>query len=181
MIVSAGQIQVGGVNGLTKKWRKRCRNCTGAGPSTCNDQNNYDDVLFSGLSNGADAAAAVLDLPGTTTANVGTITDTSANAKGADGPGGVTFAMINDGTNPSGCLASCQESNNYWSLGGYSSNQTIKVLVGAYGVTDVWTMKSTPFLPPRKRPAIDRSTCTRLQTASTATGAGYRCGCSSNL
>lgn len=163
MIVSAGQIQVGGVNGLTTGGGS-VASCSGG----CTDQNNYDEVLFNGLTNGVTAPQPYSSYS-TTTANAGTITDTSANATGADGAGGVKFAMINDGTNTNDCDFSCVQSNNYWSLAGYSSNQTIKVIVGQYGVTDVWTMINT--ITAAAQTAGDRSVNVTLDFGPTASGA----------
>jgi len=167
MVVSAGQIQVGGVNGLTTAY-VGAGNCAGA----CNDQYNYDDVLFNGLTNGVTPPQPYTTYS-TTAANVGTITDGNSNATTADGPGGVTFAMINDGLNTNQCQGGCQTSNNYWTLGGFSANgggnQTIKIPVGIYGVTDVWTMLNT--VSAAAASAGDRSITVTLDFGPTAIGA----------
>jgi len=168
MVVSAGQIQIGGTNGLTNT-PTVIASCTGG----CTDQNNYDEVLFNGLTNGGPAPQPYSTY-NTFSANVGSITDTNPNAKNADGPGGVTFSMINDGVNANSCASDCDASNNYWSLSGYSSNATIsnqqiKVLVGVYGVTDVWTMLNT--ITAGAASAGDRSIIVTLDFGPTATGA----------
>jgi len=163
MVVSAGQIQVGGTNGLTNT-PTVVASCTGG----CTDQNNYDEVLFNGLTNGV-TPPQPYSTYNTNTANVGTITDTGANATAADGAGGVTFSMINDGTNTNLCASTCATSNNYWSLLGSTSNQTAKIIVGAYGVTDVWTMINT--ISAAAQTAGDRSVNVTLDFGRTATGA----------
>jgi hypothetical protein len=147
MVVSAGQIEIGGVNGLTTAY-VTAGGCSGTGPcaagsvsSPFTDQNNYDEVLFKGLNNGS-TTPVPYSTYSTTTANQGTITDTKANAVAADGPAGVTFAMINDGVNSSGCDSLCDESNNYWGITQGGTNPSITVPIGVFGVTDVWTMLS---------------------------------------
>jgi hypothetical protein len=163
MVVSAGQIQVGGTNGLTNT-PTVVASCSGG----CTDQNNYDEVLFNGLNNGT-TPPQPYSTYNTNSANVGTIVDTNSNAVGAAGPGGVTFSMINDGVNSNACQSNCDTSNNYWSLNGYSSNQTAKIIVGVYGVTDVWTMINTALASAQT--AGDRSVNVTLDFGPTATGA----------
>jgi hypothetical protein len=163
MVVSAGQIQVGGTNGLTNT-PTVVASCSGG----CTDQNNYDEVLFNGLTNGV-TPPQPYSTYNTNSANVGTIVDTGSNAVGAAGPGGVTFSMINDGTNNNECSQTCITSNNYWSLNGFSANQTAKILVGVYGVTDVWTMINTALASAQT--AGDRSVNVTLDFGPTQTGA----------
>jgi hypothetical protein len=130
-LASAGQIQVGGTNGLTSTYI--ASGCSGstcvAGTTASATEQNYDNVLFSGAVNGATAPTPYAGYS-TSTANAGTITDSAA-----DGGAGVTFSMIDNGTT-SGA------SNNYWSLLGTSA-PTVVVPIGVFGVTDVWTMLNT--------------------------------------
>jgi hypothetical protein len=158
VVASAGQIQVGGTTGLTNSYITN----SGGSPSnacggTCNDENNYDEVLFQNLN---DAAS-----PGTNysinSATTNTITDNTAPAVAADGAGGVQFDLINDGTY--GCSVatlqsneSCGASSNYWSLAGNGSLSTLTIPVGQYGVSQVWTMLNTNLSGASNAPA-DRS------------------------
>lgn len=124
----AGQIQVGGTNGLTSSYiTSNCAvaNCLNA-PAPQNQVQSspaaysevgYQTVLF------ADAAN------GNATPSVGsTLTDTSAAAVAAAGAGGVTFDLINDGAG-----------NNAWSDGS-SGHPTIDIPINLTDVSSVWTM-----------------------------------------
>jgi hypothetical protein len=157
IVASAGQIQVGaganGVNGLTTAY-VGSGNCGG----NCFDTNNFDEVLFENLN---DAAS-----PGTNysinSATQNSITDTNANAQAnGNGPGGVKFALINDGTYGSPCSIETNQcgfnSSNYWSIAGSPNNQTLTIPVGQYGVTQVWSMLNTDFAGAANGTPADRS------------------------
>jgi hypothetical protein len=156
MVASAGQFQVGGATGLTTSYIGS-GNCGGG----CNDQNNYDEVLFEGLDGTTPAPGSHYSLSGPTVNS--TITDSNAAATAAN-PGGITFAMINDGTylNTSSCGVGAQacgtpNSSNYWSLNGGGNLQTLTIPVGQYGVNQVWTMLNTNFSGGSNGSPIDRS------------------------
>jgi len=116
-IMSAGQIQLGGANGLTNSYITTGTPC--GGPTTCvtgstatATEKNYDTVLFSG--------ANIASQPSSPT-----ITDTTNN---------ITFSMINDGVGAGG-------KNNVWVLPqDFSSLPTMTIPVGVLDVTSVWTM-----------------------------------------
>lgn len=157
VVASAGQIQVGagagGVNGLTTSYitvggGSPNNACT----SLCNDQNNYDEVLFENLN---DAASPGVNYS-ISSATVNSIQDTNANAQAnGNGAAGITFALINDGV--SGCASQCGSSNNYWALAGNPSNQTLTIPVGIYGVSQVWSMINTDFAGASNGSPADRS------------------------
>jgi hypothetical protein len=124
----AGQFQIGGgvngVNGLTSAYVNG--NCGGGcitGTSSTFVEQNYDSVLFSGATNGGTPPTPYATYS-SSTANAGTLTDST---------NGVTFSMINDGTQ-SGL------SNNVWTVGQSASLPTMTIPIGIFGVTDVWTM-----------------------------------------
>jgi len=127
-IASAGQIQVGGVNGLTNAYITS--GCSGssciAGSAGGFIEQNYDEVLFSGASNGSNTPVPYSTYS-TTTANTGTISD-----------GSQTFSMINDGVKSGGL-----GSRNVWVGASSNPNDTITVPIGVYGVSNVWTMINT--------------------------------------
>jgi len=122
-VASAGQFQIGGVNGLTNTYVTSGVGSTDGGAAS---ESNYNNVLFSHTSNGVSTPLAYSTY-NQTAGEKGTITD-----------GAVTFAMINDGVTGSG------NSKNYWSVsqGGTPAN-FITVPIGIYGVADVWTMINT--------------------------------------
>jgi len=102
---NAGQIQIGGANGLTSS------TVTGAGCSSggpCSEQG-YVPVMFQGI--------AV-----TPPVGPGSLVDASG-----DGGSGVTFSKLND-------------TGNFWDLPTGTSSSILTVPIGAFGVTDVWTM-----------------------------------------
>jgi hypothetical protein len=158
MIASAGQIQIGGANGLTTSYIGS-GNCGG----NCTDQYNYDEVLFEGL-----AGTSPTPYTGYTTFGTpvgGTMKDSSAPALAADPVTGVTFAMINDGSDAVNCNRInavivggnvCGSTNNYWALAGTGNLQTLTVPVNQYGVSQVWSMLNTNFAGASNAPA-DRS------------------------
>jgi len=168
MVVSAGQIQIGGLNGLTTLYESG--GCPG-----CTDDYNYDEVLFNGLTNGGPAPVPYAGYT-TGAAQTGQIKDTNSNAVNADGAAGVTFNMINDGTTNVGACTGVvgqqqcgiPESNNYWTLDGYSSFQFIKVPIGVYGVTDLWTMLNSEYA---SASSVERSAIVELFFGPTPTGA----------
>jgi hypothetical protein len=117
-VACAGQIQIGGTNGLTSSYISS--GCSGTPPCVAGSlgtlsaatEGSYDAVLFSGAHNGAT----------TPTPPTGTVTDTTNF---------VTFSLINDGAG-----------NNVWSLPDVvdPNPNTMTVPVGVFGVTDVYTM-----------------------------------------
>jgi hypothetical protein len=127
LVVSAGQIQLGGVEGLTSSYVTS--GCSGgggcvAGSTSVGVEANYDTVLFSGAMNGGTSPTPYGGYS-TSSANAGAIEDTANN---------ITFSMINDGTT-SGL------SNNTWILPvNVSSPPTMVIPVGLFGVSDVFTM-----------------------------------------
>jgi len=141
MVASAGQIQVGGVNGLSTAYITAPNTITGqnttgcAGGGTCANgsvggytEQNYDNVLFAGATNSG-TPPTPYGTYNQTTGEQGTLTDSVNNIK---------FSMIDDGSASSA-------SNNFWqgTQSGCSSacaNTTITIPVGVYGVTDVWTL-----------------------------------------
>jgi|GEM_PF-2549751 len=127
-LATAGQIQIGGTNGLTSSYiLSGCSGVGGcvAGTKGTGSEKNYDNVLFSGAVNGATAPVPYSGYS-TSSANTGTITDAGD---------GVTFSMINDGTTGGA-------SNNFWSLP-QSGNPTMVIPIGVFGVSSVWTMINT--------------------------------------
>ncbi len=127
-LATAGQIQIGGTNGLTSSYVSS--GCSGGGPCVAGSagtatEQNYDNVLFSGALNGGTAPTPYAGYS-TSSANAGTITDST---------NGVTFSMVNDGTTGGA-------SNNFWAIPS-SPSTTIVIPIGVFGVTDVWTMLNT--------------------------------------
>jgi hypothetical protein len=154
MVASAGQIQIGGVNGLSQAYITNPNTVAGqdttgcAGGGTCltgsvgaYTEQNYDNVLFAGATNGA-TAPTPYSTYNQFTGEVGSLTDGVNNIK---------FSMINDGTSGSPCItdtASCGTvSNNFWAAPQTCSptctSPSIVIPVGVFGVTDVWTMLNT--------------------------------------
>lgn len=132
LVASAGQIQVGGANGLTTAY-VGSGNCANA----CTDQYNYDEVLFN---NSAGTTPTPYTGYNTFAASAGTITDSTTPATTAN-PGGITFNMINDGTYTQNCdgqTSVCYTSNNFWALEGNGAGQEITVPVDVYAVSQVW-------------------------------------------
>ncbi|MDP9053676.1 MAG: hypothetical protein M3N93_05155, partial [Acidobacteriota bacterium] len=129
VLANAGQIQLGGVNGLTNSYiTSGCAgsSCVAGSTATAIEQN-YDNVLFSGALN-TSTSPKPYSTYSTSTANAGTIVDST---------NGVTFSMINDGTSEGG-------SNNVWTLAQASGTlPTMTIPVGVFGVTDVYTMINT--------------------------------------
>jgi hypothetical protein len=117
-VAGAGQIQLGGANGLTSSYI--AGGCSGTPPCGAGSlgslsaatEGSYDGVLFSGANNGGTAPSPPS----------GTVTDPTSF---------VTFSLINDGVG-----------NNVWSLPDIvgSTANTMTIPVGVFGVTDVWTM-----------------------------------------
>jgi len=148
MVASAGQIQIGGVNGLSNAYITAPniiagQNTTGcAGGGTCvtgtsgnYTEQNYDNVLFAGATNSGTAPKPYSTYNQTAAAQ-GSLTDPTSNIK---------FSMIDDGTGSNG-------SNNFWQgqqAGCTGSPVTgcvtpaITIPVGVYGVTDVWALLNT--------------------------------------
>jgi hypothetical protein len=158
---SAGQIQVGGAAGLTNSYITN----SGGSPNnacagTCTDQNNYDEVLFQNLDGTTPAPGSNYSLAGPTSNS--TITDTNANALAAN-PGGITFAMINDGTYATpACGVGAQAcgsplSSNYWSIPGNGTQSTLTIPVDQYGVSQVWSMLNTDYAGASNGTPVDRS------------------------
>jgi hypothetical protein len=131
--LSAGQIQLGGANGLTNAYVNA--GCAGAGPCVSGStgslqagtEQNYDNVLFSGATNGANTPKPYSTYSQTTAA-AGTLTD-AAN--------GVTFSMINDGV-------ANGASKNFWNLPDINTTpnavNTMVIPVGVFGVSSVFTL-----------------------------------------
>jgi hypothetical protein len=147
-MASAGQIQIGGTNGLTSTY---------VGSQTGWLAKNYDTRLFQ-----TTTEAGSLVIPTYTTGSyqyatppyqttAATLTDSSA---------GVTFAMIADGTSSG---TSPQASNNFWE--GYQAT-TLTIPVGIFDVTDVWTMMNNIWGTPG---AVD--TTVTFDFGAAATGA----------
>jgi hypothetical protein len=154
-VASAGQIQIGGVNGLTSTYVTS--GCSGVGPCISGSsggftEQNYDSVLFSGASNGVNTPTPYSTYS-TGNANQGTIADPASSE---------TFAMINDGVKVGG------GSRNVW-IGSTSSPtlDTITVPIGVFGVSDVWTMLNTDLA--LANPARDLTI--EFDFASTSNGA----------
>jgi len=142
MAASAGQIQIGGVNGLSNAYITAPntiagQNTTGcAGGGTCVNgsdaaysEQNYDTVLFAGATNSG-TPPTPYSTYNQTTGEQGTLTDTVNN---------IQFSMINDGAGSS--------SNNFWqgtqACSPGCANPTITIPIGVFGATDVWTMLNT--------------------------------------
>jgi len=122
LAANAGQIQIGGVNGLTSSTVN-----AGVGSAGAYTEQNYDTVLFSGAT---ESSVAPTPYTGYNTGSGGTLTDSTNH---------VTFSMINQtgnaadnfwGGTQSGCSAACV-------------TPTITVPIGLFDVTDVWTMINT--------------------------------------
>jgi hypothetical protein len=143
MVASAGQIQIGGVNGLSTAYitapnTVAGQNTTGcAGGGTCvagsvgaYTEQNYDNVLFAGATNGG-TPPTPYGTYNQTTAEQGSLTDPTSNIK---------FSMIDDGT-------SSGASNNFWqgTQAGCTpcSSPQITIPIGIFGVTDVWALLNT--------------------------------------
>jgi hypothetical protein len=142
---SAGQIQIGGLTGLTSSY-VNTGNCGG----NCTDQYNYDEVLFQGLDGTTPSPGTHYTQTGPTVNS--TLTDTNANAQAnGNGAAGIKFSMINDGVNGLNCTAIivgggvCNQSNNYWALAGDGNIQEMTIPVGVYGVSQVWSMINSEF------------------------------------
>lgn len=154
MVASAGQIQVGGTNGLTTSYIGS-GNCGG----NCSDQYNYDEVLFNNLAGTTPTPYSGYTTYGTPVG--GTITDSTTPATTAN-PGGITFNMINDGSETGECAVTpgvtgvCGTSNNFWALTGDNTLQTLTIPVGLLGVSQVWSMLNTDNAGASNAPA-DRS------------------------
>jgi len=135
----AGQIQIGGTNGLTASYiSSGCSGNAGCVAGSTNatapsgasssspvafTEGNYDNTLFNGATSGV--APKPYSTYSTASANTGTLTDTT---------NGITFNMINDGLTSSA-------SNNVWMDGGtQDGNPTIEIPVGVIDVGSVWTM-----------------------------------------
>jgi len=133
---NAASIEIGGASGLTNSYLTTAgggANCA-AGAGACitgstggYGEQNYDNVLFAGATNGT---AAPVPFSGYTQ-NTGTASGlTATSATNSTSAGGVTFAMISDGLNSG-------NSRNLWESNG---NETITVPIGVFDVTDVATM-----------------------------------------
>jgi len=130
---NAGQIQIGGVDGITSSYitgncaTTNCLNAPAAdGAFTTSSTNvseiNYNTTLFANAQNSS--VSPNVPFP--------TLTDTSAAAVSAAGAGGVTFNLL-DETRDSSLDA--------WSLAGsQSGNQTLDIPINVAGVSSVWTM-----------------------------------------
>lgn len=125
---NAGQIQIGGVNGLTSSYVN-----SGVGAAGTYSEQNYDNVLFAGATNNSVAPTPYVGYT-TAAASTGTLTDSTNN---------VTFSMINDGTTTSA-------SNNFWASAQTActvpttcANPVMTIPIGIFGVSDVWTMINT--------------------------------------
>jgi len=132
---NAGSIEIGGASGLTNSYLTTAgggANCA-AGAGLCITgstggfgEQNYDNVLFAGATNGT----APVPFSGYTQ-NTGIGSGlTATSATNATSAGGVTFAMVSDGLNSG-------SSRNFWESNG---NETITVPIGVFDVTDVATM-----------------------------------------
>jgi hypothetical protein len=144
MLASAGQIQIGGVNGLTDAYitNPNANGCAGGvgacatGSTGAFTEQNYDNVLFAGAENGSTAPKpyATYDQ---TTGEAGTLTDTAHNE---------TFSMVDDG-------ATSGASNNFWAAPetgcpSACAGPSIVIPIGVFGVSDVWTMLNTELSGP---------------------------------
>jgi len=132
---TAGQIQIGGLNGLTSSYiSSGCstnvagQTCAAGGTSGSVVESNYDSRLFQN----AQPAAVPYPTYNQSAAATGSLTGTGTYDDG------VTFSMINDGTGGLG-------SNNFWQLG--SANATITIPIGILDVTSVWTMLNNIWGP----------------------------------
>ncbi len=134
-IASAGQIEIGGTTGLTNAYITTADGGVGSVDASAAYEQNYDNVLFSHATNGV---APVPYVGYTQTGSAaGTMTDKSTNAVNAEGAGGVTFSMIDEGTTTG-------NSKNFWYIEeGAVPSSYITVPIGQYGVTDVWTLLNT--------------------------------------
>lgn len=128
---NAGSIEIGGASGLTNNYITQgagavcaagAGNCI-AGSTGGYTEQNYDNVLFAGATNGT----APVPFTGYTQ-NTGI-----ASGKTATSAAGTTFAMIADGTNGNAA------SNNFWESPG-ENGVTITVPIGIFDVTEVSTM-----------------------------------------
>jgi hypothetical protein len=144
MVASAGQIQIGGANGLSTAYITAPNTITGqnttgcAGGGTCANgsvgaytEQNYDNVFFDGATNSGTPPTPYATYS-QTTGEQGTLTDSVNNIK---------FSMIDDGS-------AGGASNNFWqgTQSGCTStclNPTITIPIGVYGVTDVWALLSS--------------------------------------
>jgi len=142
----AGQIQIGGVNGLTSSYiTGGCS--TNVSGQTCLAgsvggfvEMNYDARLFTG--------AMLTGTPptpytgySTTSANAGTLTDKTNSG----GNGDVVFSMINDGCNggTGNACGSGAVSSNFWDgINSTGKGTTITVPIGIFDVTEVGTVLS---------------------------------------
>jgi hypothetical protein len=161
MVASAGQIQIGGVNGLTSAYitAPNTNGCAGGngncvtGSIGAYTEQNYDNVLFAGAENGSTPPKPYLTY-NQTTGEQGSLTDSVNNIK---------FSMINDGSTSSA-------SNNFWAAPetgcpSACAGPSITIPVGVFGVTDVWTALNTELSPN----AVKATSFTFL-FGSTATG-----------
>jgi hypothetical protein len=129
-VATAGQIQIGGADGLTSSYV--ALGCSGTGSCIAGaaagtfSEQGYQGVLFSGATNGASTAVPFTGYtPTGATPSGSTLADTTNN---------VTFSMISDGAGV-----------NFWSATGSpgaSSANYLTIPVGVYGVASVWTVLS---------------------------------------
>jgi len=128
----AGQMQLGGTDGLTSSFvNGDCNGSCPAGTSSTTGEFNYNSVVFGGALNGTTAPQAYAGYSDGA-ASTGSLTIDS-------GPGaGIVFNMINDGV-------SGGYSNNAWAFVTQNDDATqfVTLPVGVFGVTDIWTMANT--------------------------------------
>jgi hypothetical protein len=128
----AGTIQIGGASGLTQNYITQgagaaCAAGTGncvTGSTTGWVERNYNNILFSGATNGSTAAIPFTGYVQTGGEPSGL---TASDLKGN------TFAMLSDGATGNSSSA------NYWGSTG-AGVTSINIPIGIFGVTDLWTM-----------------------------------------
>jgi PEP-CTERM motif len=131
---NAGSIEIGGASGLTSNYITQGAGAVcAAGPGNCVagstggfSEQNYNNVLFSGATNGTPP----VPFAGYTQAGGTPVGSTATSAAGTQ------FAMISDGPATGGA------SNNFWGATANSdvNVSTITVPIGVYDVTDVAMM-----------------------------------------
>jgi len=145
--LNAGTIQteIGGPTGLTSGYITS----NGGSVGTWTEKN-YDAYLFNGAAEGTTKGS-----PGTNynytysgTLPNNSIADTSTQTENVV-PGGVTFALLNDGCagTPGGACTGSTKTNNVWAAPTSGSSSSILIPIGIYDVTDLWTMLNNDFGP----------------------------------
>lgn len=128
LTIQAGQIQIGGTNGLTNSYvnSSTTSSCTGAS-DTVSLAHGFTNCATVGTQTGVAEKNYVATLFQNAT---GVASPTNSTFNGS--VGGVTFSRINGDTIPAG-------SADYWATG-TTATASIVIPVGIYGVDKVWTM-----------------------------------------